>query len=78
MDEEPENLSELLTRLPPATPLFMPDELLGIMFSHGRTSGTVDQDALDSAREFGEQFGCTFTYDENMGEWCFTKPPTTN
>ena len=78
MSDEADSLDSILERLPQATPLFVPDELLAIWFPPWFGAGTPDPDSLKSAEEFGARFGCTFGFDAFMKNWCFTKPPTSN
>lgn len=76
--EEFTTLSETLTILPPATPLFIPEEFLEEWFGPWVGANGPSKDNVKSAEDFAAQFGCTFTYDDFMKSWCFTKQPTSN
>jgi hypothetical protein len=75
---EGERLSDILTRLPANTPLFLPEELLRIWFPPWMGIGGVEQESVETAEEFGRPFNCKFTYDPNMKQWCFVKRPIVN
>jgi hypothetical protein len=80
MDDDAEfsSLTETLELLPPATPFFVPDELLVLWFPPWLGADTPDPDSLKSAESFAAKFGCTFGFDAFMQNWCFTKPPISN
>ncbi|MBV9570852.1 MAG: hypothetical protein JO056_06400 [Alphaproteobacteria bacterium] len=76
MDDKAKNLADLLTQLPVSAPLFLPDEILAIWFPPWRENGMVNSDSLEAAQPYGERFGCVFTHDANLDEWCYTKQRT--
>ena len=73
MESDPQTLSGLLTELPIATPLFLPDELLAIWFAPWSYGDGVNPASLEAAKTYGERFNCTFSHDGNMGQWCYIK-----
>ncbi len=73
-----DTLDEALRQLPPETPFFLPDEALAFCFPPWASDGQVDLQSLDAAKQFGERFGCIFTYDSFMRSWCFTKKRVSN
>jgi len=74
-DGEFSSLTEILEALPPATPFFVPDELLVLWFPPWIGAGSPNPASLESAEAFGAKLGCTFGYDPHMQNWCFVKPP---
>lgn len=75
MSGDPDTLEEALQHLPPATPFFIPDEVLAKWFPPWFGAGSPHPDSLVSAEKFASRFGCTFGYDDHMQNWCFIKPP---
>lgn len=78
MTDQPETLEEILSRLPRATPFFVPDEVLAIWFTPWFGAGSPNTDSLKAAEDSARRMGCTFGYDAFMQNWCFTKPPISN
>jgi hypothetical protein len=74
MMDEPETLEDLLSRLPHATPLFVPEELLAFWFPPWFGAEGPNPDCIKAAEERAGKMGCTFGYDTRMQDWCFIKP----
>ncbi len=67
------DLDGLLDKLPLRIGIYVPDDILEILFPPGAVDGTLDPDARKAAEEYGKRFGCEFEYDPERREGTFWK-----
>jgi hypothetical protein len=74
----PDSLRAILSRLPPETPVLIPGELLAVWFPPWGNGETDPDHCIEDATQVGAAFGCSFSFDTYMQQWCFKKSAVRN
>lgn len=69
----PEEVDDILERLPERVALRVPNDVLEIWFSYKARRGIVEERALNAARVYAASCGCSFSYDGAGQEGLFLK-----
>ena len=73
----PQEIEEILDRLPPQVTLHVPDHILSLWFPLGPSNGVMQGRAFARALSYAKNCACSFAYHGDIGEGVFSKaiPP---
>src|SRR5262249_6888866 len=70
----PQEIAEILERLPPHLTLNVPDHILSLWFPPGPANGVMEGAALARAQSYAQSCACRFAYHGSVREGVFYKP----
>jgi hypothetical protein len=71
----PNEIDEILERLPSRLTLNVPDHVLALWFSRPPAGGVIDAATLERARRYAQSCGCEFAHHQSIRAGVFYRSP---
>lgn len=69
----PQEIEEILDRLPPKVALHVPDQVLSLWFPPGPVDGVMGEATLARIQSYAQSCGCKFAYHGSLREGIFSR-----